>query len=476
MATNSQTEGKTLNPVVLEKEKEPKKALLWVYTTYFAEGLPYAIIRILSTFYFTDIGVKERYLGYLNFLSIPWTLKFIWAPFLDLISTKRRWMIIIQFLFSLVMMAVATACYFAYVPTLPPTFEEYFAFGYELPPLFSHLTTFLVFISLAFVVMAFIAATNDISIDAYYLEGLKDPKDQAAYSGDRVAAYRLAMIFSRSGVVAFVAYMTYLIQQKGNVNLSEAWAYGFGVCGLTMFLLACYHFFKLPEFENKRQEPLKVAQTMKSFAEAFSTYLKQEKVVLIIIFIILYKIGDEILFSMNTPFMKRELKVSNAQMAWIAGIVGAVGAVLGAMAGGYWIKKQGLRKAIWPLTILMNFNIWAYTWLAYAKPDPTTIKGISLIAFVYFYEQVASGLGSAALTVYIMRTCSPSFKASHYAFGTAIMLIPAAIIGGFAGQMIESMGYVNFFIFAFLASIPAMLVMFFVPIKDEQKATAPSGT
>ncbi|KAF0247686.1 MAG: major facilitator superfamily MFS1, partial [bacterium] len=268
--------------------------------------------------------------------------------------------------------------------------------------------------------------------------------------------------------------MSYLLQQKGNVNLSEAWAYGFGLCGIAMFLIACYHFFKLPQFENKRQEPLKVAQTMKSFAESFSSYLQQDKILLILVFIILYKIGDEILFSMNTPFLKRELKVSNAQMAWIAGIVGAIGAVLGAMAGGLWIKKQGLRKAIWPLTILMNINIWAYTWLAYTKPDPATVKGISLIAFVYFYEQAASGLGSAALTVYIMRTCNPNFKAAHYAFGTAIMLIPAALIGGFAGQMIESMGYVNFFVFAFLASIPSMLVMFFVPIKDEQKVATPA--
>jgi PAT family beta-lactamase induction signal transducer AmpG len=236
-----------------------------------------------------------------------------------------------------------------------------------------------------------------------------------------------------------------------------------------MFLVACYHFFKLPEFENKRQEPLKVAQTIKSFTEAFTSYLQQDKVGLILIFIILYKIGDEILFSMNTPFMKRELKVSNAQMAWMAGMVGAAGAILGAMAGGLWIKKQGLRKAIWPLTILMNVNIWAYTWLAYAKPNPATVKGITVIAFVYFYEQVASGLGSAALTIYIMRTCNPAFKAAHYAFGTAIMLIPASIIGGLAGQIIEAVGYVNFFIIAFLATIPAMILMFFVPIKDQQK-------
>lgn len=469
MATNQAT-AKISSTSETTVEKPTAKPLSWVYTTYFAEGMPYAIIRILSTFYFTDIGVKERYLGYLNFLSIPWTLKFIWAPFLDLFSTKRTWMIIIQFLLSLVMMAVATACYFAYVPTLPPTFEEYFAFGYDLPPAFQHLTTFLIFISLAFVVMAFLAATNDISIDAYYLAALKDPSDQASYSGDRVAAYRLAMIFSRSGIVAFVAYIFYLLQQKGNVNLSQAWAYGFGACGLTMFLLACFHFFKLPQVENKREKSLKAAEIMKSFVEAFTTYLKQDKVLLVLIFIILYKIGDEILFSMNTPFLKRELKVSNAQMAWIAGILGAAGAIFGAVVGAKWIKKQGLRKAIWPLTLLMNVNIWAYTWLAYVKPDPTTIKGISVIAFIYFYEQAASGVGSAVLTIYIMRTCNPDFKAAHYAFGTAIMLIPAALIGGFGGQLVEYLGYVNFFIFAFLATIPAMFVMFFVPIKDEVKA------
>jgi PAT family beta-lactamase induction signal transducer AmpG len=446
------------------------KAASWVYTTYFAEGLPFTVVRILSTMYFTDIGIKERYLGYLNLFSIPWTLKFIWAPFLDLFNTKRNWLIILQFLFSFGMMVIAGLCYLAYIVPTFSTFEEFSAFGFQLPSTFAYLKYVPIAIACAFVVLAFISATNDIAIDAYYLEGLKDPSQQAAYSGDRVAAYRLALIFGRSGIVALVAYMAYQLQLMGKDDpASKAWAYGFGAVGLTMFLVASFHLFKLPHFENKREGQLKVKETFQSFLQAFTSYLQQEKIVLVLIFIILYKIGDEILFSMNTPFLRREIKVSNAQLAWIAGIVGAAGAILGAMSGAWWIKKQGLRKAIWPLTLLMNINIWAYTWLAYAKPSPATTKGITLIAFVYFYEQVASGLGSAALTIFLMRLCKMEFKAAHYAIGTAIMLIPGAIVGGFSGTLVEKYGYVNLFIIAFLSTIPSMLLMFFVPIKDEVK-------
>ena len=454
------------NPKSQYRNPRTAKAL-WVGTTNFAEGLPYTVVRILSTIYFTDIGLKERYLGYLNFLGTPWNLKFLWAPFLDLVSTKRRWLIGIQVLMSAVLLIIAGACYLAYVPKpgLPVDPSSQLLFGSQ------YLSFLLIFISVSFVALAFVAATNDIAIDAYYLAGLPDPRDQAAYSGYRVMAYRLAMIFGRSGLVALVAYMAYYLEQHGNINLSRPWAYGFAAAGITMLVIAIFHAIELPYFEGKRADTnYSVKQITKSFGRSFASYLDQEKIATVLIFIILYKIGDEILFSMNTVFLKRELHITNAQIAWLAGIVGAFGAVLGSMMGGLWIKKQGLKKAIWPLTLLMNLNIWAYVWLAYAKPDPTTSKGIILIACLYWYEQVAAGLGATALTIFMMRTCKPEFKAGHYAIGSAIMTIPSTLIGGFSGQIVERVGYVNFFILAFLISIPSMLLLFIVPIKDEPPA------
>ncbi|MEW6730163.1 MAG: MFS transporter [Acidobacteriota bacterium] len=431
---------------------------LWVNTTYFAEGLPYMIVRIISTVLFTDLGLKERYLGYLNFLAIPWNLKFLWSPLLDIFGTKRRWLILMQFLISVLTMAIAVTCYFI--------------------PNAADATRLIAFIAVIFVGMAFVAATNDIAIDAYYLEGLTDKSEQALYSGHRVMAYRVAMIFARSGLVAVTALLAakFGIKTAQNPNpqgipMALPWAYSFGVGALAMFLVTLFHAIKLPRFERKSEvkEEKKRENIWDFFGRAFFSYLQQERIALVLVFIVAYKIGDEILFSMATPFLKRELGVTNDQYYWLAGFVGAAGTVIGAMVGGWWIKRQGLKKAIWPLTILMNFNIWAYIWLAYAKPNAATLGGIATIAFVHGYEQVAAGLGSAALLIYLLRTCKPDFKAAHYAIGSAIMTLGGTFFGGFGGRIVEQVGYLYLFIIAFFVSIPSMVLLFWVPIKEEEK-------
>ena len=418
---------------------------VWVFSTYLAEGLPYAIIRILSSVFFTDIGLKERYIGYLNFLGIPWNLKFLWAPFLDIIGKKRTWMIAVQAGISLLIIGVSYCCFIA-----------------------THQTDaglILAIIAGTFVVLAFLSATNDIAIDGYYMEGLTDPKEQAAYTGYRVFAYRLAVILVRSGFVALAAFAA---ARLGGADKYRPWGYAFGAAAVTMLLVTLFHTWQLPRFEKDRPQAVRsFSGITRDFGRAFSTYFEQEKVALVIIFIITYKIGDEILFSMGTPFLMRELGVTKAQLSWLGGILGALGAIAGTSIGGIWIKKKGLKKAIWPLTILMNFNIWAYVWLAWSLPSAATHFGLAVIAAVHCYEQMAAGLGNAVLIVYILRTCKPEFKASHYAVGSAVMSIFSTFFGGFGGVIVEHMGYLNMFLIAFGASIPAMLLMFWVPIREE---------
>jgi PAT family beta-lactamase induction signal transducer AmpG len=190
-------------------------------------------------------------------------------------------------------------------------------------------------------------------------------------------------------------------------------------------------------------------------------------VALSLIFIVFYKIGDEIIFSMGTPFLKRYLLVDNGQLAWMSGLIGLVGSIAGTTIGGLWIKRTGLRKAIWPLTLLMNINILAYVWLAWERPLATDTVGFLTIGGVYLYEQIAAGLGNAVLIVYILRTCKPEFKAGHYAIGSAFMSVFSSIFGGMGGIIVEQVNYLGLFIIGFCASIPAMGLLFFVPIKDE---------
>jgi PAT family beta-lactamase induction signal transducer AmpG len=468
---------------------------VWCFTTYFTEGFPFAIIRMMSSVFFTDVGMSERNLGYLNILGMPWNLKFLWAPLIDIFGNKRTWMIVVQILISLLTGAVAFLC---------------FATAHGANPLLS--TNVLVML---FVVLAFIAATNDIVIDGYYMEGLTDPKEQAAYTGYRVFAYRLALILAKFGIIWAVGAIA---KKAAGADMYLAWGYGFAAAALTMGIFTLYHLIALPRFDIVSKAARSARGTLSGFLTSFSTYLEVSRrraliallsglavglvvflilffvrhqlmqafaygllsllavlmaqakpaVGLSLLFIIFYKIGDEIIFSMGTPFLKRYLLVTNTQLAWMSGLVGLFGSIAGTTVGGLWIKKKGLKKTIWPLTLLMNLNIWAYVWLAWERPLATSMSGLMTIGAVYCYEQIAAGLGNAALIVYILQTCKQEFKAGHYAIGSAFMSIFSTIFGMFSGIIVEKMGYANLFLIGFFATIPAMLLLFVVPIREKR--------
>lgn len=408
------------------KESSPNpRRFLWVSSTYFTEGLPYMVVRFLSSVFFTDIGVRETYLGFLNFLGIPWNLKFLWAPFLDLFGTKRGWMIRLQSSIAILVLVIAILA------------------GWHQAS--GHSST-LALIAFLFVGLAFLAATNDVAIDAYYLEGLPDPKDQAAYSGLRVLAYRAAVIFARSILVAIAGFAN--------------WFYGFAAGAITLGLFAILHIFFLPHWKGSSPPHEEGASPLKGFLDAFRSYLKRPQILAILFFITTYKLGDEILFSMNTPFLMRELGVTKPQIAWLAGIVGSLATICGSLLGAWWIKKVGLKQSIWPITLLMNVNILAYLILSEGRPSASTFGGLFLIAGVHAYENIAAGLGSAALTVYLMRLCDMRYKAAHFAIGTAIMSLGSTFIGGFGGVIVEKIGYSGLFLLGFVATIPSMLLLF----------------
>ncbi len=426
-----------------KQASDSRRHICWVMTTYFAEGLPFMVVRILSSVFFTQLGVKERYLGYLNYLGLPWNIKFLWAPLVDGWGTKRGWQIALQLGLALLTALIAILAHFAAS---------------------SEGGVYLELIAAVFVVMAFLSATNDIAIDGYYLEAIPAREDQALLSGYRVLAYRLAMVFARSGIVAFAAWL----MSSATVGTHyHAWALAFSLTAAVLGSLALGHALLLPKIGAPKSDvESQFARAKRVFKQGFLTYLAQPQIGLILAFIILYKVGDELLFSMVTPFMLRELKVSGEQYAWISGIVGAAGTIIGAMWGGWVIKRMGLRRAMWPLTIAMNLNIWLYVWLSWAKPDPETFQGLSLITTVHGIEQIAAGLGSAALLVFLLTTCSQEYKATHYAVGSAIMSIPGTLVGGQAGSIVEAIGYTNLYVIAFVASIPGMLLIPFVPMKE----------
>jgi PAT family beta-lactamase induction signal transducer AmpG len=406
------------------------------------------VVRILSSLYFTQLGVREAYLGYLNYLGLPWNIKFLWAPFVDAWFSKKHWQVALQALFAVLTFALAALSFVA---------------GGAADS-----SGYLTAISLIFISMAFVAATNDIAIDGFYMEAIATRERQALLSGYRVLSYRLAMVFARSGLVGVVAFAA---ARLANGSPYYSWSVAFVIASAVLCVLALLHACILPTSTRLAGTDARSNDTtsnaFKIFRQGFTSYLQQPKVGVILVFIVLYKLGDELLFSMVTPFLVRELGITTEQYAWLAGIVGAAGTIIGAMLGGWWIKRVGLRKALWPLTLLMNLNLWLYVWLSIAKPDPTTMSGISIIAMVHGIEQIAAGLGSAVLLIFLLTTCSKDFRATHYAIGSAIMSIPGTLLGGAAGSFVERYGYTSLYIWAFVAAIPGMCLIPLVPIREE---------
>lgn len=447
----------------------------WVATTYFAEGLPYMVIRYLAGVWLTDIGLREAHLGFLNFLNLPWNAKFLWAPAVDLVATRRRWLVGTQAILVVagLLMAALVALGPAPLPVLdlPPGSSASAVLAGHAAATAANVVAAVAAGSwpvLAFVVLlvasAFVAATHDVAIDGYYMTAIVDPVEQAAWTGLRVMAYRGAVIFTKSVLVALAGWF--------------AWVYGFLGAAFVLFGLLVFHRARLPHVEAPREGSLDGGALVRGWGRAFVTWLDQPRVGLVVFFVVTYKLGDEVLFSMNTPFLLRELDVTKEQLAWLSGVVGTVASIGGTLSSAWAIQRWGLRRAIWPLTVAMNVNIWAYVWLAWALPDATTTGGIATIAAVHAYEQFAAGLGNAVLVVYLMRTCKPEFKAGHYAIASALSSLGGTLFGGFGGVIVEQVGYLWLYVLAFLAALPAMAILPFVPLGAERprpRDVAPAG-
>ncbi len=405
----------------------------WVSSTYFAQGLPFMLINFLFAAYLTDIGVKEAWIGYLNYFGLAWSLKFLWAPAVDFWGTKRRWLVTVE---------GALVAGFGLLTLLMMHGPRDAAAADHNVLLQGAIATL--------AVLAVLAATHDIAIDGYYMEAITDPGEQAAYTGLRSLAFQVAKLFVRSALLALTGWI--------------GWHWGFGVGAITLAILWMFHLAFLPRVEIARTRRTTVPEAMRGFGRAFLSYLRQPSILLVLALLVTYKLGDQLMFALNTTFLMREVGVSKPDLAWIGGLLGSAALTAGSLTSAWAIQKFGWRRSVWPLTLGMNLNIWLYVWLAWsvaqAKIDPSHVApGLPVVAFIYSFEQFAGGLGSSALIVFALRTCNPDFKAAHYAIATALASLGGATLGAKAGEIVTQIGYTQLFLLSFAVAIPSMLIL-----------------
>jgi PAT family beta-lactamase induction signal transducer AmpG len=408
--------------------KAEKNPWLWIPLLNFASGFPYAIIISVSVIMYKNLGISNEDIGiYTSLLYLPWVIKPLWSPFIDLHSTKRKWFLSMQLLISIAFLIV----------------------GFTIP-----MNQFF-FLSLAiFWVAAFASASNDVATDGFYLLSLT--KDQQSFFlGIRSTFYRLSMLTGNGLIVIIGGYLETEFGDK-----SKAWSYTMIIVGLLMATITLYNLFTTPISEKETSDDS--TEQQKDFATVFTSFFKKKQIGLVLGFILLFRLGESQLMKMLTPFLIDGKEVggmglTTEDVGIIYGTFGVIALLIGGTLGGIAISKQGLGKWMLPMILIMHLPIIGFILLSHFHPENTIY-----IYLVVIVEQFGYGFGFAAFLMYLIFVAEGESKTSHYALATGFMALGMMLPGMVSGYIQEYLGYANFFIWVLLATVPGIILSRFL--------------
>ena len=412
----------------------------WVPTLYFAEGLPYVAVMVLSLVMYKRMGISNTEVAlYTSWLNLPWVIKPLWSPFVDLLKTKRWWIVSMQLLIGAAFGGVAF--------TIPTSFW---------------LQGTLFF----FWVMAFSSATHDIAADGFYMLGM-DQHKQAWFVGIRSTFYRFATIFGQGVLVMIAGNLQVLFRN----SIKYSWSLMFyGVTGL-FIALWLWHSLVLPcpvsdrglRNAGAREVWTKLVLSVKTFF----TKMPAKQVLIAFLFMLFYRMPEGLLAKVSSLFLidsgsNGGLGLSPQEYGFVQGTVGIIGLTLGGILGGMAAGRDGLKKWLWPMVCAITLPDLVYVYLSYAMPDSFIIINVCV-----FIEQFGYGFGFTAYMLYLIYYSQGEYKTSHYALCTALMALSMMLPGLVAGYLQELVGYLWFFIIVVILCIITFLVAAFVDIDPE---------
>ena len=416
----------------------------WVPTLYFAEGVPYFLVNNISVLIFAKMGVPNDQLAFFTtLLYFPWFLKGLWSPLVDVVKTKRWWIVAMQVL-------MATLCVLLTVSLPHP---DAAMIADKMTPVSMFWLTLVLFI-----ITAFASATHDIAADGYYMLA-HDSGSQARFIGIRSTFYRIAMVFGQ-GVLVFIAGRF----EKSTGDIPLSWQLTLGITAIVLFAITMYHIFALPRVERSVTETGRELNML----EAFKTFFTKPGVVLAICFMLLYRMAEGLLVKLSLPFLvdmpqviERDgqlfgggLGLDTDVVGLIYGTIGVLFLLLGGILGGIFISRRGLKRSLWIMAAFLTLPNLVYVYLSAAQPSDLWIIG-SAISF----EQFGYGFG---FTAYMMYFAQGQYKTSHYAICTAFMALSMMLPGFVAGKIELAVGYYWFFWLAVGCSVVTFAVTYFV--------------
>ena len=366
---NKKTENKAVSP------------WQWVPSLYFAQGLPYVVVMSVAVILFKRMGMSNTDIAlYTSGLNLPWVIKPLWSPLVDLLKTKRWWIVVMQILVGAGLAGIAL------------TIQGPLAFRY----------------CLAFMwLLAFSSATHDIAADGFYMLGLNEKK-QAYFVGIRNTFYRFAGIFGQGILVMFAGWLEqrYAREMPETAAIPQAWSLTFYLLTILFALLFVYHYLFLPHPRRDTctlpPQQASAGRVFKEFLGTFTSFFQKKHIVSALIFILLYRFAEAQLVKITSPFLLDTpatggLALSTAEVGFIYGTIGVIALTIGGIVGGIAMARRGLKSCLWTMTIAMNLPNIVYLYLSFARPE-----SIGIISGCVAIEQFGYGFGFTSLTYFMM--------------------------------------------------------------------------
>ncbi len=416
----------------------------WIPTLYFGQGIPYVVVMTLSVILYKNLGISNTDIAlYTSWLYLPWVIKPLWSPVVDLFRTKRFWVVTLQ--------AVIGASFALVALTLP--MSNFFQMSLAI-----------------FWLMAFSSATHDIAADGYYMLALPQHQ-QAAFVGVRSTFYRIAMITGQGALVWIAGQLT---ETTGNITL--AWSLVFGLLSVMFLVLAGYHAFILPrpasDVPTAKGNPF-----VKEFADTFVTFFAKKEILLILAFLLTFRLGEAQALKLVAPFLldpvsQGGLGFTTKDVGLAYGTIGILFLTLGGLLGGFMISRGGLKKWLWPMLLAVHVPNLAFVFLAATQPS-----SIVIVSTAIAIEQFGYGFGFAAYLLYMIMIADGPHKTAHYALCTGFMALGMMLPGMVSGWIQSQLGYLNFFLWVCVCTLPSMVVAYFIKIDPAfgKKADGPEN-
>lgn len=408
------------------KGKKQQNPWTWIPSLYFAEGIPYVIVMTLSVVMYKRLGISNTDIAlYTSWLYLPWVIKPFWSPFIDLIKTKRWWIVTMQLLIGAGLGGVA------FTLNVPHNIQWTLAF---------------------FWLMAFSSATHDIAADGFYMLELR-PKQQAFYVGIRSTFYRIATIAGQGLLITLAGNL-----EAYTRRVAYSWSLTFYVIAALFIGVTLYHGLVLPRPRSDRKLPFIPGQLFKNFLQTFVDFFRKPQAFTAILFMLFYRFPEALLVKICPLFLLDSRKLggmglSTSEIGFAQGTLGVIGLTVGGIIGGIAASRGGLQRWLWPMVWNISLPNIVYVYMAYVQPE-----NFGVVCGLIFIEQFGYGFGFTAYMLYLIYYAQGPSKTAHYALCTAFMALSMMLPGMMAGWLQESIGYQHFFLFVMICCFITIVV------------------